>query len=86
MNPAVPKAMISAAQKALEKKFDSSGVVKLIGKPTVTFIDQGKTAKVSGKVDVNALWGGDAKYSFEAKVNLQTGKATGLRTKIFQET
>ena len=44
----------------LDKKFGRDGVVSLIGQPKYT------GARVAGRFDVNALEGGDTKYSFNA--------------------
>jgi hypothetical protein len=35
-----------------------------------------------GKFDVNALWGGDQKDSFDVKVNPKAGSVSDLHTKL----
>jgi hypothetical protein len=67
----------------LNDKFGSQGVVSYIGKPT--FRSSGGSAGVEnarGKFDVNALWGGDQKYTFDAKVNQKAGSVSDLHTKL----
>ena len=64
----------------LNDKFGSQGVVSYIGTPK--FTGTGGVEKGSGKFDVNALWGGDQKYSFNGNVNTKTGKVSGLHTKL----
>lgn len=66
----------------LQKKFGGDGVVSYIGKPT--FVNTGRKGidTVSGKLDVNALEGGDTQRSFDGLVNMNTHKVTNLHTRI----
>ena len=60
---------------ALDKRYSSDGVVSFIGTPEYS------GRHVSGKFDVNALWGGDTQYSFSANVS-QRGRVSHLHTKV----
>jgi hypothetical protein len=65
---------------ALNKRFDQDGVVSLMGKPHFGPASNG-VEKVSGKFDVNALWGGDGQRSFTGNYNVGAKTVSGLRTK-----
>jgi hypothetical protein len=60
---------------ALNKRFGDQGVVSFDGRPKYS----GSHAR--GVVDINALWGGDVKRSFNANVDVAHQRVTGLRTK-----
>ena len=51
--------------KKLDSRFGSQGVVGFDGKPKTTGMRK-TVDHVSGKFDVNALWGGKTDYSFKA--------------------
>ena len=53
----------------------------MIGKPIFTNAGHGLQS-ARGKVDVNALWGGETKRSFTATVDAPHHRVTGLRTQI----
>ncbi|HEY1548126.1 MAG TPA: hypothetical protein VGG28_09900 [Kofleriaceae bacterium] len=66
----------------LNSKYGSDGVVSYIGKPTFGKPNASGVEHASGKFDVNALWGGDTKRSFNASVNPKSGAVSGLHTKL----
>jgi hypothetical protein len=66
----------------LDDKFGSQGVVSYVGKPKFGSPNKAGVESGSGKVDVNALWGGDQQYSFRGSVNPKTGAVSGLKTKL----
>jgi hypothetical protein len=75
----------SASSLVLDKlndRFGSQGVVSYIGKPTFGKPNASGVEHASGKVDINALWGGDTKRSFNANVNPTSGAVSGLHTKL----
>ena len=63
----------------LDDRFGSDGVVSFIGQPKFS-TTRGGVSHARGKFDVNALWGGDTKYSFNAYVG--HGQVTKLHTKV----
>ena len=79
VKPEAMKKAQSLVKKALEKKLSSDGVVKLIGKPVITTTGTPGVVKATGKVDVDALWGGDSKEKYTALINLGSGKVTSLK-------
>ncbi|HEV7557421.1 MAG TPA: hypothetical protein VGO00_18265 [Kofleriaceae bacterium] len=66
----------------LNSRYGSDGVVSFIGKPKATVLGTSGVEHLTGKFDVNALWGGDTKRSFSANVNVPHGTVSGLHTKI----
>ena len=66
----------------LNSRYGGDGVVSFIGKPKATVLGTTGVERVTGKFDVNALWGGDTKRSFSANVNVPHGTVSGLHTKI----
>ena len=79
VKPETAKKAASLLKKALEKKLSDDGIVKLIGKPTITSTGTPGVVKAEGKVDVNALWGGDSKEKYTALINVNSGKVTQLK-------
>jgi len=66
----------------LNSRFGSDGAVSFIGKPKATVLGTTGVERLTGKFDVNALWGGDTKRSFSANVNVPHGTVSGLHTRI----
>jgi len=66
---------------ALNNRFSDDGVVKMLGAPKFTNGGHG-ISHASGRVDINALWGGDTKRSFTADVDPRNHRVTNLHTKL----
>ena len=66
---------------ALNNRFSDDGVVKMLGAPKYTNGGHG-VSHASGRVDINALWGGDTKRSFTADVDPRNHRVTNLHTKL----
>ena len=66
---------------ALNNRFADDGVVKLLGRPHFTSAGHG-VSHATGRVDVNALWGGDTKRSFTADVDARHHRVSNLHTRV----
>jgi hypothetical protein len=66
---------------ALNNRFSDDGVVKMLGAPKYSPAAHG-ASHASGRVDINALWGGDTKRSFTADVDPRNHRVTNLHTKL----
>jgi hypothetical protein len=65
----------------LEQKYGNDGVVSLIGHPLYGSTGVSGISNVSGRFDVNALWGGDTKRGFTGV--LDHGTLRKLHTKVY---
>jgi len=66
---------------ALNNRFSDDGVVKMLGAPKYTNGGHG-ISHATGRVDINALWGGDTKRSFTADIDPRHHRVTNLHTKL----
>ena len=66
---------------ALNNRFGDDGAVKLLGAPKFSQGGNG-ISHASGRVDINALSGGDMKRSFTADVDPRHHRVTNLHTKL----
>lgn len=65
---------------ALDNRFSDDGAVKLLD---ARFTPAGHgLSRASGRVDINALSGGDTKRSFTADVDARHHRVTNLHTKL----
>jgi hypothetical protein len=65
----------------LNQRYGDQGVVSFVGRPHSGASHNG-VSHVTGKFDVNALWGGDTVRSFSANVNRGAGTVSGLHTRV----
>ena len=66
---------------ALNNRFSDDGAVKLLAPPKYTSAGHG-ISHATGRVDINALWGGDTKRSFTADVDPRNHRVSNLHTKL----
>ena len=66
---------------ALNNRFGDDGAVKLLGAPKFTNAGHG-ISHATGRVEINALSGGDTKRSFTADVDPRHHRVTNLHTKF----
>jgi hypothetical protein len=66
---------------ALNNRFGDDGAVKLLGPPKYSSAGHG-VSHATGRVDINALSGGDTKRSFTADVDPRHHRVTNLHTKL----
>jgi hypothetical protein len=82
VSAATTKKATTIVKDQLDKKLGAAGVVKLLGKVQLKPTGKPGIYQVSGKVDVNALWGGDEKRSFSGLVDINKGTLTNLKTHV----
>jgi hypothetical protein len=66
---------------ALNNRFSDDGAVSLLSPPKYSAASHG-VSHATGRVDINALWGGDTKRSFTADVDSRNHRVTNLHTKL----
>lgn len=66
---------------ALNNRFGDDGAVSMLGAPKFTNAGHG-VSHASGRVEINALSGGDTKRSFTADVDPRHHRVTNLHTKL----
>ena len=82
VTPAMAKKGTAILKDKLAAHFKNDGVVSLVGKTTFKPTGKPGIVEAQGKVDVNALWGGDEKRSFKVLVDLNKGTISSLKTSV----